>query len=464
MAHDHWQFTRLGDLVSIKHGWPFKSEYMTKYVSGRPIVVGIGNFEYSGGFRFGSTTLKAYTGEYPKEFVLKPDDILLVMTCQTAGGEILGIPGRIPSDGSTYLHNQRMGKVVIKERKKVDIDFLYWLFLTTDFNRHLVATATGTKILHTAPERIESFDFLLPPLPIQRKIASILSAYDDLIENNARRIAILEQMARMLYQEWFVKFRFPGHEQVKMVESELGMIPEGWEVNTVSSLGTIVTGKTPSKAIPGYYMDGIMPFIKIPDMHGNVFCWQTEEKLSENGYLSQKNKTIPPNSICVSCIGTAGIVSISAVYSQTNQQINSIILNNLLYREFAYFTMRSLKEIIERFGSTGATMTNLSKGKFEALPVVQPASNIVERFHDNTSPLLDLIKQLQQANTNLRRTRDLLLPKLISGEIDISSWVESELAAEEPLAVAAKDSAVVRERVPDTPIDVQSLEQRSLWG
>jgi type I restriction enzyme, S subunit len=104
---------------------------MTKYLPERPIVVGIGNFEYSGGFRFESTTLKAYIGDYPKEFILKPGDILLVMTCQTAGGEILGIPGRIPNDGRTYLHNQRMGKVIIRDKKKVDIGFLYWLFLTT---------------------------------------------------------------------------------------------------------------------------------------------------------------------------------------------------------------------------------------------------------------------------------------------------------------------------------------------
>lgn len=115
-----WVKTRLGDLVKITHGWPFKSEHFTEERLGRPIIVSIGNFQYSGGFRFESTTIKEYAADYPKEYELAPGDILLVMTCQTSGGEILGIPGRIPDNGNIYLHNQRMGKVVIKDRKRID--------------------------------------------------------------------------------------------------------------------------------------------------------------------------------------------------------------------------------------------------------------------------------------------------------------------------------------------------------
>lgn len=104
---DKWSRVRLGDLVRIKHGWPFKSKLFSEEVTGLPIVVNIGNFRYSGGFRFSSTTLKEYRGDYPSEFELTPGDILMVMTCQTSGGEILGILGGIPSDDRTYLHNQR---------------------------------------------------------------------------------------------------------------------------------------------------------------------------------------------------------------------------------------------------------------------------------------------------------------------------------------------------------------------
>src|SRR5437899_2227555 len=120
-----WEEVRLGDLLQIKHGWPFKSAFFSEELTGRPIVVNIGNFRYTGGFRFESTTAREYRDDYPREYELSPGDVLLVMTCQTAGGEILGIPGRIPDDGRTYLHNQRLGKVVITRPDLTDDGFLY---------------------------------------------------------------------------------------------------------------------------------------------------------------------------------------------------------------------------------------------------------------------------------------------------------------------------------------------------
>ncbi len=238
-----WSWTKLGDLISIKHGWPFKSEYMSDYLHGRPIIVSIGNFEYTGGFRFASTTLKAYTGEFPQEFILKPDDILLAMTCQTPKGEILGIPGRIPDDGRIYLHNQRMGKVIIKYKDKVDIDFLYWLFLTREFNHHLVETATGTKILHTAPDRIESFGFLLPPLPEQRRIAEILSTWDRAIDLTAQLIAAKRQYKRGLMQQLLTgKRRFETFVRSKEIQViEIGSIPSDWSYVSIGDIAEQVS-------------------------------------------------------------------------------------------------------------------------------------------------------------------------------------------------------------------------------
>src|SRR5690242_9175523 len=128
MGVDGWTRTRLGDLVQIKHGWPFKSELYDQVREGRPIVVSVGNFRYTGGFRFDETTVNEYQGTYPNEYELVAGDILLIMTCQTAGGEILGVPARVPSDGHVYLHNQRLGKVIVREPRRVDSGFLYQLF------------------------------------------------------------------------------------------------------------------------------------------------------------------------------------------------------------------------------------------------------------------------------------------------------------------------------------------------
>lgn len=270
-------------------------------------------------------------------------------------------------------------------------------------------------------EVICNFEISIHSLPTQRKIASILSAYDDLIENNTRRIKILEEMAQMLYREWFVNFRFPNHENVKMVESELGLIPEGWEVKKLGDFGKVVTGKTPSTKNSDYFGD-FMPFIKTPSMHGNMFCVEAEEYLSALGVASQKNKTIPANSIIVNCIGAlAGSVSITAIQSQTNQQINAVVLNDIRTREFLYFALVDLKETLRQHGSNGATMINVNKNKFESLQVVCPTINLLSRFHDLVNSQLELVKNLQLRNINLRKTRDLLLPKLISGEIDVEN-------------------------------------------
>jgi len=258
------------------------------------------------------------------------------------------------------------------------------------FQNALYGIKGGVAQGYVSLEMIKSLPLEYPPLPTQRKIAAILSAYDDLIENNTRRIKILEEMAQALYREWFVKFRYPGHGKVKMVESELGMVPEGWEVRTLADFGKVITGKTPSKKAPENF-GGSMPFIKTPDMHGNMFCVQTGEYLSNEGATSQKNKTLPPNSLCVSCIGTAGVVSITSYKAQTNQQINSIVLN--------------LKNIINQYGATGATMVNLNKGKFEALKVICPRSKTIAKFHDSTSEDFDLIKNLLIKNINLRQNR-----------------------------------------------------------
>jgi len=194
-----WKETRLGNLISITHGYAFKGDDFSEANLEGPIVVTIGNFDYTGGFRFESTKVKRCNNEYPAEYELLLGDILLVMTCQTEGGEILGIPGIIPDNNELYLHNQRLGKVIIKSNE-VFYKYFYWLFLSRDFNLYLCSTATGTKILHTAPKRIENFVFDCPPLPEQKAIAHILGSLDDKIELNRRINATLEGMAQALFK------------------------------------------------------------------------------------------------------------------------------------------------------------------------------------------------------------------------------------------------------------------------
>lgn len=410
----NWQKVKIGDLLKIKHGYAFKGEYFSDF--GKYLLLTPGNFTEKNGLILKGDKEKYYTGEIPENFILKKGDLIIAMTDLKQNAPYLGAPAFIDGD-DLYLHNQRLGLIQDLNTKIIDKSFLYWLFQSESFRSRVRGSATGSTVRHTAPERIYLIELFMPiNIGEQRKIASILSAYDDLIENNNRRIKILEEMAQSIYKEWFVDFHFPGHEKVKFTDSSLGKIPEGWEINKVRDFGVVVTGKTPSKVKPEYY-DSYMPFIKTPDMHGNMFCIETNESLSELGANSQRNKIISQNSICVSCIGTAGIVTITTQNSQTNQQINSLVLNSLYEREYLYFALKELKDTINSYGSNGATMINLNKSKFESLPLLKPVSLIVSKFNEVTCPIFDLIKNLQIKNINLKITRDLILPKLISGEI-----------------------------------------------
>jgi type I restriction enzyme S subunit len=260
----------------------------------------------------------------------------------------------------------------------------------------------------------------LPPLPTQQSIAGILSAYDELIENSQRRIKILETMVCALYREWFVHFRFPGSENHPRVASALGEIPQGWEVKPIKHFGAVVTGKTPSKANADFYGDDV-PFVKTPDMHGSMFLLDVNERLSIAGAKSQANKTLPIGSICVSCIGTIGVVSMTTEECQTNQQINSVILKSSASREFLFLRLQDAKQALENLGSNGATMGNVNKGKFESMEIVSPAPELLAKFHYVVKPMFSEILALSRQIQNLRRTRDLILPRLLSGQINVES-------------------------------------------
>lgn len=256
--------------------------------------------------------------------------------------------------------------------------------------------------------------FSIPKIERQIEVVSILDGYNDLIENNSRRIEILETIAQKLYQEWFIHYRFPNHDQSQWQETEQGKIPAGWEVRCIKDFGEIITGKTPSKRKPENYRSRDVQFIKTPDMHNGVYVLETSEMLSEVGASSQKTKFIPVGSLMVSCIGTAGVVAINTERAQTNQQINTIVLNDEFAREFLYFALLGLKQTIINHGSTGATMTNLSKGKFEALEVITPSTKLIEKFSHRVKPMFNQMLLLMKKNKNLQKQRDLLLPKLIS--------------------------------------------------
>lgn len=309
--------------------------------------------------------------------------------------------------------------VCITSKTDVVLPFYLYCCLNSPQTRQQIDSFVGGASQPTISlKNIRLLEIPTPPLPTQRKIASVLSVYDDLIENNTRRIAILEEMAQVIYRDWFVNFRFPGHESIKLVDSPLGEIPEGWEAGTVGDFGKIITGKTPSKKRPELF-GGDIQFVRTPDMHGNLFCLSTADTLTEEGMASQPKQTVPPNSVCISCIGTVGVISITASTCQTNQQINTIIPKTAHWREYIVLALKESTPRLKQMGAGGATMDNISKGKLTAFDVLLPPDAILHSFAPYTANFFDQIQLLQRHNDNLRTTRDLLLPKLISGKLDV---------------------------------------------
>jgi type I restriction enzyme S subunit len=431
-----WCLVRLGDLIGIKHGWPFEREFFSEVLTGQPIVVTIGNFRYTGGFRFDTTTNKEYRGKYPKEFELKPSDLLLVMTCQTEGGEILGIPGRIPNDGRMYLHNQRIGKVVIKDPNTVNPEFLYWLFLTREFNQALVATASGTKILHTAPSRIESFKFKLPPLPEQRAIARILGALDDKIELNRQMNATLEALARALFKSWFVDFdpvraRAAGRAPHGMdaaaaalfpdafEDSALGEVPRGWGVGKLNEIASITMGQSPpgdtynesGEGIPFY--QGIRDYgFRFPTHR--VFC-TAPTRFAEKG------------DVLLSVRAPVGSLNVARERCAIGRGLAALRLRSQ-HGSFLYYLLKETKRGWEKFEAEGTVFGSVSKDDVHNFQVTIPAAVCINQYNKLVEPLDRQIELNEEQSQVLTMTRDALLPKLLSGEIRVG---EAERIAEE---------------------------------
>lgn len=330
----------------------------------------------------------------------------------TIVGANVGDVGYVSDDLVGANLTENAAKLVV-DRKRYDPVFLKYFLASRSSKERLAFIASGAAQGKLGLYKIKSFSVPEPPLPVQRNVSSILSAYDDLIENNRRRIALLEEAARLLYREWFVHFRFPGHEHVKIVND----LPEGWVEGKVSDLGLAITGKTPSKKVEANFGDEV-PFIKTPDMHGNVFVISAEESLSEQGAKTQSNKTVPIGSIMVSCIGTVGAVAMNASPAQTNQQINTVIPKYQHWQFFGFFALKAIKSRLEAMGG-GATMANVNKTKFESVPIILPSDELILSFHEIVKPQFELVEKLACQNIELAKARDLLLPRLMDGRLEV---------------------------------------------
>ena len=256
---------------------------------------------------------------------------------------------------------------------------------------------------------LKRMEIKLPPKSSQKKIIDILYSIDRKIEENKAINNNLEQQAQAIFKSWFINFE-PFNKTM----------PSDWIIGTIDDLAKeVVCGKTPSTKKAEYYGSNI-PFITIPDMHGKTYAVTTERYLSKLGANSQVKKSLPKNSICVSCIGTAGLVTLVAEESQTNQQINSIIPKDGFSPYYIYLLMQTLSDTINKLGQSGSTIVNLNKSQFGKIQVIIPALSVMIKFDKIVSPMFEKMLQNQMENLKLTSLRDALLPRLMSGELDVS--------------------------------------------
>jgi type I restriction enzyme, S subunit len=426
-----WPVVELGSHLRVKHGLAFKGEYFGD--SGDFIVLTPGNFYDEGGFKPKDGGEKFYTAEPPAEYVLKRNDLVVAMTEQVQG--LLGSSALIPCD-DVYLHNQRIGLVELQP--DVDRRFIYYLFNTHLVRDQIQATATGSKIRHTAPSRIEAVKVPLPPLATQRKIGSVLSAYDDLIENNRRRINLLEEIAHRIYREWFVDFRYPGHEVVSRVDSELGLVPEGWSVAHVRDIASCVRGR--SYRGTNLVDAGGLPFI-------NLKCVNRDGGFRREGVKRYVGPYAPAQAV-----GTGDIVVAVTDMTQERRIVARAARVPPLDQEYGVISMDLVKVVPQdgipsdyllallRFSSfpdavkqhaNGANVLHLHPDRIGDYCFPRPPRGLMERYGQLAHSLSAEADVLGQAQERLTASRDLLLPRLVSGELDVD---DLHIPAEEAAA------------------------------
>ena len=296
--------------------------------------------------------------------------------------------------------------------------FLYYWLVSPQGKAELQKCTIGSSQSAFTIVLLKGMEIESPPLPVQQRIACILSAYDELIENNQRRIQILETMARALYREWFVEFRFPGHENVTRVASSLGDIPQGWEVKTVTDSFEISGGGTPSRKESSYWDEGTVQWFAPSDLTvaGTMFMDDSPEHITTRGLAESSARLFPAFSVMMTSRATIGSIAINTHEACTNQGFITCLPNE---RVPLNFLLLWLTDNVPKFKllASGATFKEISRGVFKTIEFLHPSPALVRRFESHVEPMAKQILELQRQATNLRRTRDLLLPRLLSGQV-----------------------------------------------
>ena len=417
--------TTLGDVVDVKHGFAFKGEFIHDEPKG-DVLVTPGNFAIGGGFK--SDKFKFYDGIVPEEYVLREDDLLVTMTDLSKQSDTLGLPALVPSrlDGRRYLHNQRLGKISVNDPRMLDPRYLFYVMCSPDYRHEILASATGTTVKHTSPGRIKHFRFLLPPLAEQRRTAHILRTLDDKIELNRQMNETLEEMARAIFKDWFVDFgpvraKMEGRDAYlpeeiwrlfpdRLVESELGEVPEGWGVSRIEKFASVVYGAPFASKRFNDQGKGL-PLIRIRDLTTNEPSVFTDE-------IHPKGHLIEPGDIVAGMDGEFRAHYWLGNQSWLNQRVCHFEPVEGISRVFLREAISAPLAILER-AKVGTTVIHLGKRDIDNIELVFPDRRILNSFAGITEPLVHQVIANAAESRALASKRHSLLPVLVSGKVRV---------------------------------------------
>ena len=406
VANECWKVTTLGEIVDLYDNKrvPLSSMERKKRQGPYPYYGASGIIDYIDDYLF--------DGEY----LLIAED-----------GENLNsrkLPIAFFADGKFWVNNHAH---IVKAKKGIADDYFIFAWFA---QANIAGYITGAAQPKLSQANLKGIRIKLPPLKTQKKITMFLSAYDDLIENNLRRIKILEEMAQNLYREWFVNFRFPGHENTRFVDSPLGKIPEGWEVVSFTEIADVLSGGTPKTEIPEYW-GGKIPFFAPKDTPSFFYVTETEKTITELGLKKCNSQLYPSDTVFITARGTVGNVVITAYEMAMNQSCYALRGKEGIGQKYLYMLMLNQVDYLKK-NTGGATFSTIVVDTFRRMQIVKPTNVIIEEFENLLNPLFRQMINMINRNFKLRQTRDLLLPKLISGEVDVS---ELDIKVPEEVAI-----------------------------
>lgn len=401
---------RLGDIITIKHGYAFDGEHIVQEDNGI-VLVTPGNFRIGGGFQ--EEKCKFYSGEIPDGYVLSSGDFIVTMTDLSKTIDTLGYSALVPeSDNRVYLHNQRIGLVSFKANDCFP-GYIYFLMRTHPYQRFIANTSTGSTVHHTSPSKIYDYRFYAPSYEEQREIAERMFAYEKTIKNNQRQIKLLEEAAQRLYKEWFVDLRFPGHENTKITDG----VPKGWRKYKFSDTTSIMGGGTPKTDVKEFY-NGNIPFYTPKDSDDSFFAFDTITHISQSGLDNCNSQLYPVNTIIITARGTVGKTTILAVPMAMNQSCYALKCDELNSPYYLFFSLKNEVAALKKMANGGVFNTIIVK-TFDSIYLIVPTQDVLNMFEALVSPIMEQIKAKARQNIMLAEARDRLLPKLMSGEIEV---------------------------------------------